>query len=425
MLTNPFSYWAQIYPGNSGVRHRLDRRADRQRARRRRRADRRSRLSARSPSWPCAGAPEPALGARRSSAGCCSSWRRSSSPSCPRRRWTSSQPPSSWRRGTWCSSPSGRAGPGHRPPTTPAPPRTCRPRATAFPTSGGRRLPRAGSGRARGTDGAHPHLQPGALAPDPFRPVVPILVVAGIGAGVAVGVKTTNLLAIGVLVLVLMGARRWGMVSRGARHPPRPRRAQGLIGHAACFALPALVLGGCWYVRNVAALGQSVLPRCSLAGLPGNPDVVALLGVDPRQVGTTNPFWVDARVLGRVTCTGGPTSTAPPSVGSARTGCPCSPRPYPWRPCCSIGPGTGWYVWGFLCAGRLSAPGPVSRSVPRAVHAVPARSRGRGPCRTARPAAARATAGAARRGSAPPPCSRRPAASLWAMRASSRAAGRS
>ena len=78
------------------------------------------------------------------------------------------------------------------------------------------------------------------------------------------------------------------MVSRGAAPGAAP--CAGPIGHAGCFALPALVLGGCWYVRNALLWGNPFYPL-PLAGLPGNPDVVALLGVDPRQVGTTNPFW--------------------------------------------------------------------------------------------------------------------------------------
>jgi hypothetical protein len=58
----------------------------------------------------------------------------------------------------------------------------------------------------------------------------------------------------------------------------------------ACFALPALALGSYWYVRNALLWGNPFYPL-PLAGLPGNPDILSLVGADVRQVGTTNRFW--------------------------------------------------------------------------------------------------------------------------------------
>lgn len=117
--------------------------------------------------------------------------------------------------------------------------------------------------------------------------VLPTLAVAGIGAGVAVGVKATNLLAIGVLGLMLLATVLWrGLAGRRDRRGA-VRRA---VVQTAVFSLPALALGSCWYVRNALLWGNPFYPL-PLAGLPGNPDVVSLVGADVRQVGTTNPFW--------------------------------------------------------------------------------------------------------------------------------------
>lgn len=116
--------------------------------------------------------------------------------------------------------------------------------------------------------------------------VVPVLVIAGIGAGVAVGVKSTNLIAFGMLGLLLVGTVLGRGIAAG-----RPGRALGQAAvQGACFGLPAVLLGAWWYVRNATLWGNPFYP-VGVAGLPGNPDVVALLGVDPRQVGTTNPWW--------------------------------------------------------------------------------------------------------------------------------------
>jgi hypothetical protein len=118
------------------------------------------------------------------------------------------------------------------------------------------------------------------------RGVLPTLVIAGVGAGVAVGVKSTNLLALGMLGLLLVATLLWRGVVTG-----RPIRALAqAVVQGACFGLPVVTLGAWWYVRNAVVWGNPFYP-VALAGLPGNPDVVALLGVDPRQVGTTNPFW--------------------------------------------------------------------------------------------------------------------------------------
>ncbi|SOD93829.1 hypothetical protein [Blastococcus haudaquaticus] len=124
-----------------------------------------------------------------------------------------------------------------------------------------------------------------ALAPGRSS-VLPTLVVAGVGAGVAVGVKSTNLIAFGMLGLVLVGTVLGRAVAAG-----RPGRGLGQAAlQAACFGLPAALLGAWWYVRNATLWGNPFYP-VGIAGLPGNPDVMALLGVDPRQVGTTNPWW--------------------------------------------------------------------------------------------------------------------------------------
>jgi hypothetical protein len=117
-------------------------------------------------------------------------------------------------------------------------------------------------------------------------PVLPALILAGIGAGVAVGVKSTNLIAVGMLGILLVAT----VLARGIA-AGRPGRVLGRAAlQAACFGLPAAVLGAWWYVRNAILWGNPFYP-VGIAGLPGNPDVVALLGVDPRQVGTTNPWW--------------------------------------------------------------------------------------------------------------------------------------
>ena len=117
-------------------------------------------------------------------------------------------------------------------------------------------------------------------------PVLPALVVAGIGAGVAVGIKSTNLIAFGMLGILLVGTVLGRDIAAG-----RPGRALGRAAvQAACFGLPAVLLGAWWYVRNAILWGNPFYP-VGIAGLPGNPEAVALLGVDPRQVGTTNPWW--------------------------------------------------------------------------------------------------------------------------------------
>jgi hypothetical protein len=123
--------------------------------------------------------------------------------------------------------------------------------------------------------------------PAPRAPgVLPTLVIAGVGAGVAVGVKSTNLLAFGMLGILLVATLLGRGIAAG-----RPMRGLGqAVLYGACFGLPALTLGAWWYVRNAVLWGNPFYP-VALAGLPGNPDVVALLGVDPRQVGTTNQFW--------------------------------------------------------------------------------------------------------------------------------------
>ena len=90
----------------------------------------------------------------------------------------------------------------------------------------------------------------------------------------------------GVLGIVLVTTVVWRGVAAG-----RPFRALGqALIRGVCFGLPAVALGAWWYVRNAVLWGNPFYP-VAVAGLPGNPDVVALLGVDPRQVGTTNPFW--------------------------------------------------------------------------------------------------------------------------------------
>ncbi|MGY1617787.1 hypothetical protein ACI797_13700 [Geodermatophilus sp. SYSU D00691] len=117
--------------------------------------------------------------------------------------------------------------------------------------------------------------------------VLPVLVVAGVGAGVAAGVKSTNLLAVGVLGLVLMGTCLW----RGVVRERTPGRAVGrTLLRAACFGLPALVLGGWWYLRNALLWGNPFYP-VPIAGLPGNEELLGFAAVDPRQVGTTNSAW--------------------------------------------------------------------------------------------------------------------------------------
>ena len=123
--------------------------------------------------------------------------------------------------------------------------------------------------------------------PSPTGRPVPALALGGVAAGLAVGVKTTNLLAVGVVGLVLCGTLVWRHLVV-ERAPARTLRR--LVADGACFALPALALGGFWYVRNLLTWGNPFYPL-PLAGLPGDPSVVALAGVDPRQVGTDNRWW--------------------------------------------------------------------------------------------------------------------------------------
>jgi hypothetical protein len=117
--------------------------------------------------------------------------------------------------------------------------------------------------------------------------VLPALVLAGIGGGVAVGVKSSNLAGIAVLGLVLAGTTLWRDAVRRRRTWPAVRRT---ALQAACFGLPALALGACWYVRNALLWGNPFYP-VTVAGLPGDPEVMALTGVEPDQVGTTNRWW--------------------------------------------------------------------------------------------------------------------------------------
>ena len=282
VLTNPFSYWAQIYPGaaesaiawTGALTGTVRAAAGVQIGG--------GLLGAVAVVALCRGAG--ATGAPRWSAGCCSCWRPSSSPNCPRRRSTSSRPPPSWPPGTSCSWPCAGTGRWHPDPDTDksaanVPTVTPPPPAVAPSQSEGA----VAVALRAGTSSSVAPL-PG---PRPGGPVLPVLVVAGIGAGVAVGVKATNLVAVGVLGLVLLITGLWR--ARGRPHH-RGRAVLGVLGQGACFALPALVLGGCWYVRNAILWGNPFYPL-PLAGLPGNADVVSLVGADVRQVGTTNPFW--------------------------------------------------------------------------------------------------------------------------------------
>jgi hypothetical protein len=138
---------------------------------------------------------------------------------------------------------------------------------------------------------AAPHVaavgHPTEAAGGPSSGVLPALVVAGIGAGVAVGVKITNLLGIAVVGIVIVGTTLW----RDAVRERRPGQAVRRVAvQAACFGLPTVALGACWYVRNALVWGNPFYP-VAVAGLPGNPEVLALTGVDPNQVGTTNRYW--------------------------------------------------------------------------------------------------------------------------------------
>ena len=116
--------------------------------------------------------------------------------------------------------------------------------------------------------------------------VLPTLVIAGVGAGVAVGVKVTNLLSVAVLGGVLVATALLRAVRDGAFAAAAGRAVVQL----ACFGLPAVALGAYWYVRNALLWGNPFYPL-AVAGLPGNAEVVGFAGVDPRQVGTTNRYW--------------------------------------------------------------------------------------------------------------------------------------
>lgn len=115
----------------------------------------------------------------------------------------------------------------------------------------------------------------------------PALALAGVGAGLAVGVKTTNLLAVAVIGLVLVGTLCWRHLVVGRAPGVFARR---LVTDAACLGLPALAVGGFWYARNYANWGNPFYP-VPLGPLPGDPAVVALVGVDANQVGTHHRFW--------------------------------------------------------------------------------------------------------------------------------------
>ena len=68
----------------------------------------------------------------------------------------------------------------------------------------------------------------------------------------AVGIKPTNLLAGGVLGIVLVTTVVWRGVAAG-----RPFRALGqALIRGVCFGLPAVALGAWWYVRNAVLWGN-------------------------------------------------------------------------------------------------------------------------------------------------------------------------
>jgi len=117
--------------------------------------------------------------------------------------------------------------------------------------------------------------------------VLPVLVLAGVGGGVAVGVKFSNLAGIAVVGLVVVGTTLWRDAVQERRTGRAVRRA---AVQAVCFGVPMLVLGACWYVRNALLWGNPFYP-VAVVGLPGNAEVVALTGVEPDQVGTTNRWW--------------------------------------------------------------------------------------------------------------------------------------
>ena len=77
------------------------------------------------------------------------------------------------------------------------------------------------------------------------------VVVAGLAAGLAVGTKLTVVVAVGALVLVVLAR-------------PAADRLRTLVA----FVGAALVAGGYWYLRNLAATGNPV-PALSFGPLPG------------------------------------------------------------------------------------------------------------------------------------------------------------
>jgi Dolichyl-phosphate-mannose-protein mannosyltransferase len=86
------------------------------------------------------------------------------------------------------------------------------------------------------------------------------LVVAGLAAGIVLGIKGTGILWAAALVLVALV-----LVARAGRSGRLPRRGAALA--VAAFLVPCLALGSYWYARNWIEVGNPVYPfRVEVAG---------------------------------------------------------------------------------------------------------------------------------------------------------------
>ena len=106
-----------------------------------------------------------------------------------------------------------------------------------------------------------------------------LLALAGVACGLGMGTKATLLLPLGVVVAVLLV----DVLRRS------PRLGRPLVQNAALVAVPALLLGAYWYVKNIIVFGNPIWPF-RVGPLPGVGTVDELIVQTPKQMASLAPL---------------------------------------------------------------------------------------------------------------------------------------